>query len=106
MFTVHVALDVKPERVDEFLDAIHTNASASVREEVGCEHFDVIRDAEVPTRFYFYEIYRDRHAFEVVHRGAAHYADWLAAEERCLIEGSKVVTFGELLLPRLVLEAP
>ena len=34
-FTVLVTLDVRPDRIDEFLAAITTNAKASLRDEPG-----------------------------------------------------------------------
>ena len=62
-YTVMVTVDVRPDRIDEFLAGITTNAIASLRDEPGCLAFDVHRDLHTPTRFYFYEIYTDENAF-------------------------------------------
>jgi quinol monooxygenase YgiN len=56
MYTLSVTLDVHPDKVDEFVDAISVNAAA-LRDESGCLVFDVHRDVENPTRFYLYEVY-------------------------------------------------
>jgi autoinducer 2-degrading protein len=84
MFTVIVTLDVRPDRLPEFLDGIAANARASLRDEPGCLRFDVHRVNEEPNRFLLYEIYRDEHAFFQAHRAAAHYADWLEVVDRCV----------------------
>ena len=57
MFTVMVELTVLPERLDEFLVGIRTNAHASLRDEPGCIRFDLHRAIDDPARFFFYEIY-------------------------------------------------
>lgn len=88
MFTLFVTVDVRDDKIDEFLDAITTNAAASLRDEPGCLVFDVHRDNETPTRFYFYEIYTDEDAFHTGHRGAPHYAAWQDAAKVCLVDGA------------------
>jgi autoinducer 2-degrading protein len=94
MYTLFVTLDVHPDKLDDFVDAITTNAAASLREEPGCLAFDVHQDIQTPTRFYLYEIYVDEDAFEVAHRGAAHYARWREAAKVCVVEGSHKNTFA------------
>jgi LDH2 family malate/lactate/ureidoglycolate dehydrogenase/quinol monooxygenase YgiN len=86
-FTVMVTLDVLPERIDEFIAGITTNAIASLRDEPGCLAFDVHRDNATLTRFHLYEIYADGDAFAVAHRSAPHYAAWQNIASHCLIEG-------------------
>lgn len=89
MFVVSVEVDVLPHRVDEFVEGISANAEASLRDEPGCWHFDVVRSLDDPLRFEFFEIYSDREAFEVGHRSAPHYQDWLLVVERCLAGGPR-----------------
>lgn len=98
MYTVFVTLDVREERMDEFTEGILANARASLADEPGCLRFDVHRSATEPTRFHFYEIYRDRQAFENEHRSAAHYAEWRKVVESCVIPGSHHNAYGEPLL--------
>ena len=92
MLTVMVDLLVRPDRLDDFLAAISRNADASVRDEPGCLRFDVHRSLEDPLRFLLHEVYRDRDAFELEHRTAPHYAEWLDAAQRCL-DGQRCTTF-------------
>ena len=94
MYTLFVTLDVHAETIDEFVDAITTNAAASLRDEPGCLTFDVHQDAQTPTRFHLYEIYVDEDAFRIGHRGAPHYARWQEAAKKYVVAGSHHNTFA------------
>lgn len=65
---------VKPESVDAFIEATRENHEASVRER-GNRRFDVLRDAEDPTRFVLYEAYVDA-AAAAAHKQTPHYLAW------------------------------
>jgi autoinducer 2-degrading protein len=85
MIILHVALQIKPEHVSEFLEIARYDAEHSERDEPGCLRFDVIQDRDDENRFYFYEVYRDEASLEA-HRQTPHfklYAEkvqpWLAA---------------------------
>jgi autoinducer 2-degrading protein len=85
MIILHVAIQVKPEHVTEFLEIVRYDAEHSEKDEPGCLRFDVIQDRDDGNRFYFYEVYRDEAALEA-HRQTPHfklYAEkvqpWLAA---------------------------
>jgi autoinducer 2-degrading protein len=90
MFTVIVTIDVRPDRIGEFLDGIAANARASLRDEPGCLRFDVHRLNEDPNRFLLHEIYTDEQAFYEAHRAAPHYADWLGVVDRCVLSKSNL----------------
>lgn len=94
MYTLFVTLDVHPDKVAEFVDAMTVNAAASLRDEPGCLAFDVHQDVETPTRFYLYEIYSDEDAFRVAHRGASHYARWQDAAKAVIVPGGQHNTFA------------
>jgi (4S)-4-hydroxy-5-phosphonooxypentane-2,3-dione isomerase len=94
MYTLFVTLDVHPGRLDDFVEAIATNAAASLRDEPGCLVFDVHQDIEAPTRYYLYEVYIDEDAFRVAHRGAPHYARWQEAAKACVVDGGHKNTFA------------
>ncbi len=94
MYTLFVTLDVHPDKVDQFVDAMTVNAAASLRDEPGCLAFDVHQDAETPTRFHLYEIYVDEEAFQVGHRGAPHYARWQEIAKEVVVPGSHTNTFA------------
>jgi autoinducer 2-degrading protein len=106
MFTVIVNLTVRPDRVEEFLDGIHANALASVRNEPGCLRFDVHRSTEHPHRFVLYEIYDSPGAFYTQHRNEPHYVAWRAVASRCVEPGGQVNTFAVPAFPDDVPEAP
>ncbi|MEU6786161.1 putative quinol monooxygenase [Nonomuraea angiospora] len=85
MFVVIVQLQVRPDRLEPFLDGIRANARAT-RDEPGCLRFDVVRRDDDPHRFVLYEIYRDEAAFFTEHRAAPHYAAWRQVAEACVTE--------------------
>ena len=93
MLTVIVNLQVRPDKADDFLDAIHENPVATLNDEPGCLRFDVHRSTEDPHRFILYEIYRDEAAFYEEHRSTAHYRTWRAVAAEYVIRDSHVNTF-------------
>jgi (4S)-4-hydroxy-5-phosphonooxypentane-2,3-dione isomerase len=74
MLVVFVYVHVKPEFVDAFKAASIANASRSVQEP-GIARFDVIQQADDPTRFVLMEVYRTQEA-TVAHKATEHYAAW------------------------------
>lgn len=74
MLVVHVQVRVKPESIDAFKAATLANARASVQEP-GIARFDVVQQADDPTRFVLVEAYRDA-AAPAAHKETAHYALW------------------------------
>ena len=69
---VHVRC--KPGTEDDFAEASMANAAASVLEP-GNLRFDVLRDAEDPTRFLLVEVYADAEG-PVAHKARARTAQW------------------------------
>ena len=74
MLIVHVFVHVKPECVAAFEAASLENARNSILEP-GIARFDVIQQADDPTRFVLVEVYRTVEA-TVQHKESAHYARW------------------------------
>ena len=74
MQIVLVHVHVKPEFVEAFKRASFENASNSVKEP-GIARFDVIQQADDPTRFILVEIYKTAEA-PAAHKETAHYAAW------------------------------
>ncbi|MEQ7739968.1 putative quinol monooxygenase, partial [Escherichia coli] len=102
MYSLWVTLDVKPEGREEFLKAIRDNAQASVRDEPGCLRFDILELDTGANRFAFYEIYRDRAAFERDHLSAPHFLAYREVATRTVVPGSQkdiggplVASFGD-----------
>ncbi len=74
MFIVHVNIRVKSEFLEPFKQATLANSRASVQEP-GVARFDVVQQADDPTRFVFVEVYRDVQA-NAAHKETSHYATW------------------------------
>ena len=74
MLIVHVFVHVAPEAIDAFRAATLANARNSVLEP-GIARFDVIQQADDPTRFVLVEVYRTVED-TVRHKETAHYAAW------------------------------
>jgi len=74
MIIVQVQVQVKPEMVDAFINATIENASCSIKEP-GVARFDVIQQADDPTRFILVEVYRTPDD-PGKHKETAHYQKW------------------------------
>ena len=85
MIILHVTVQVKPEHVSEYLEAVRHDAEHSEKDEPGCLRFDVVRDNDDPDHYLFYEVYRDDDAF-ATHRDSDHFARWREAADVCLSE--------------------
>jgi autoinducer 2-degrading protein len=83
MNMIMVRLEVKPDRLDDFIALVTFNATQS-RKEPGNLRFDVVRSIDSPTRFALYEVYRDE-ASMLAHQATAHYARWRAEIEGLLV---------------------
>jgi len=94
MFIVHVHVRVKPECIAAFKTATLANARASVREP-GIARFDVVQQAEDPTRFVLVEVYRDA-AANAAHKETAHYRAWRDAVEPMMAEPRTRVVFNNI----------
>lgn len=74
MYIVHVFCHAKAEHVAEFKAACVANARSSVQEP-GVARFDVVQQADDPTRFVLIEVYRTPDD-PARHKETAHYAAW------------------------------
>lgn len=80
MYAIFVTLDVKPDRLEQFLAAGLADGRGSVRDEPGCFRFDVLKDQTNEHRFYLYEVYRDEAAFKA-HMQTPHFQQWREATQ-------------------------
>lgn len=71
-----VHIQVKPDRVGDFLDAFRINYEGT-RKEPGNLRFDVLQDPDDETRFSIYEVFVDEAAVDA-HRNTEHYAKTVA----------------------------
>jgi (4S)-4-hydroxy-5-phosphonooxypentane-2,3-dione isomerase len=91
MHLVHVHIHVKPEFVEGFKQATLENAAKSVRE-AGNIRFDILQQAEDPTRFVLVEIYRTPEA-SAAHKETAHYKLWRDAVMKMMAEPRQGIRF-------------
>jgi autoinducer 2-degrading protein len=84
VYIVHVFIHVKPECVDEFREVSIENARLSLTEP-GVARFDVIQQADDPTRFVLVEVYRSDTA-PAEHKQTDHYNTWKDRAEKMMLE--------------------
>lgn len=84
MQIVHVHVHVKPEAIEAFKQVSVENARESVKEP-GIARFDVVQQADDPTRFVLLEVYRTPEA-PVAHKETAHYLKWRDAVASMMAE--------------------
>lgn len=94
MLIVHVFVHVKPDCVEAFKTASLENARHSVREP-GIARFDVIQQADDPTRFVLVEVYRTVEA-TAQHKETAHYAQWRDTVAEMMAEPRSSVKYTNL----------
>jgi quinol monooxygenase YgiN len=94
MLIVQVQVHVKPDCVDAFREATLVNARNSVQEP-GIARFDVLQQADDPTRFILIEAYRDTGA-PARHKETAHYAAWRDAVASMMAEPRTSLKFANL----------
>ncbi len=98
MLIVHVHVHVKAECLEAFKQITLENARASVKES-GIARFDVVQQADDPTRFVLVEVYQTGDA-PTKHKETAHYAKWrdtvvpMMAEPRSRAEYREVFWTG------------
>jgi autoinducer 2-degrading protein len=94
MLIVHVHVRVAPDHVAAFINATRANATASLQEP-GIARFDVVQDAEDPTRFVLVEAYRDTEA-PARHKETPHYAVWRDTVAPWMAEPRRSTKFSEI----------
>lgn len=94
MHILHVNIHVKPEFVEAFKTASAENARNSVRE-AGVARFDVIQQADDPTRFVLVEAYRSP-AAHAAHRETRHYQVWRETVEPMMAEPRQALKYASV----------
>jgi (4S)-4-hydroxy-5-phosphonooxypentane-2,3-dione isomerase len=74
MHVTLVQVHVKPERINDFIEATKRNHEASILEP-GNRRFDVLQAPDDPARFILYEAYADP-AEAAAHKQTPHYLSW------------------------------
>ena len=99
MLIVHVHVHVKAECMEAFQKATIENARQSVKES-GIARFDVIQQADDPSRFVLVEVYRTKEA-PAQHKETAHYAAWRDAVAPMMAEPRTSVKYSNIYPPDL-----
>ena len=94
MLIVHVHVRVKAESIEAFKKITLENARESVKEP-GIARFDVVQQADDPTRFVLVEAYRTATA-PVAHKETAHYAKWRDAVAPMMAEPRSSVKYASM----------
>lgn len=94
MLIVHVHVSVKPEYVEAFEKATIDNATCSIHEP-GVVRFDLVQQADNPTRFIIVEIYRTAED-SAKHKETDHYKKWRDAVEPMMAEPRRSVKYKEV----------
>ena len=75
-YTLVVSVEIKEDRIQDFLKVIEEDAIGSrTKEGGGCLRFDVIRDKGASNKFTFYEVYKDE-AAALRHKEFPHFKIW------------------------------
>ena len=74
MLVTIVHVTVKPDYIDDFIEASRLNHELSVTEP-GNRRFDVLQSADNPTQFVLYEAYENA-AEAAKHKETNHYKQW------------------------------
>jgi quinol monooxygenase YgiN len=94
MLVVHVHVHVKPDSIEAFRTATITNAKQSVQEP-GIARFDIVQQADDPTRFVLIEAYRTPDA-PARHKDTAHYHAWRDAVAAMMAEPRTSVKYSNV----------
>lgn len=94
MLVVLVQVHVRPEFVAAFKQATTENARHSLHEP-GVARFDVLQQADDPTRFTLVEAYRSPQA-PAAHKETAHYATWRDTVAPMMAEPRTSVKYGNV----------
>ena len=84
MLALQVYIKVLPEKIEEFIQVTRANCENS-RKETGVLRFDLYQQADDPTRFTLFEVYRDLDG-QAEHKLTDHYKTWLRAAEPLMAE--------------------
>jgi (4S)-4-hydroxy-5-phosphonooxypentane-2,3-dione isomerase len=96
MYIVIVHSHIQPQHVERFREITIRNAEAS-RREAGCVRFDVLQQADDPTRFTFIEVFESEEA-GAIHRESEHFKQWLEEAVPLMVEPRTRVIYRDVSL--------
>ncbi|HSO13895.1 MAG TPA: putative quinol monooxygenase [Anaerolineales bacterium] len=96
MYIVVVHSHIQPGQVERFREVTIQNAEAS-RGEEGCVRFDVLQQADDPTRFTFVEIFKSKEDGSR-HLATSHFKKWLEEAVPLMVEARTRVIYHDVSL--------
>ncbi len=94
MHVTLVYVKVKPDHVEDFIEATRLNHEASIQE-AGNRRFDILQSAEDPTGFVLYEAYTSGED-AAAHKQTKHYLAWREAVAPWMAEPRQGVPYKGL----------
>jgi autoinducer 2-degrading protein len=94
MYIVEVYVQVKPEFVNAFRNAVLDNARNSAQEP-GVARFDVLQESEDYSRFALIEVYRTPED-ALKHKETTHYARWRDVVEEMMVKPRSSVKYNNV----------
>ena len=85
MYVICVTVKVKPDFVQQFIDASLLNQRGTRTTEPGNVRWDVLQAEDDPTRFFLYEAYHTKDDF-TKHQQTQHYLSWKTAVQDWMAE--------------------
>lgn len=92
MIVTCVYVHVKTEGINAFIEATISNHKESVKEP-GNLRFDIIQQADDPSRFMIYEAYESEEA-AANHKNTAHYLNWRDAVKDLMAEPRQGIRYN------------
>lgn len=84
MVILHVHIQVKPDRLEEFLVEGKAHAGGS-SQEPGCVHFELLQQVDDPTRWMLIEVFKTEEDMRI-HHDTPHFARWAKNVPDLIIE--------------------
>ncbi|MGD8568550.1 MAG: antibiotic biosynthesis monooxygenase [Gammaproteobacteria bacterium] len=94
MYVTLVHVSVKPENIDDFIEATRVNHEHSVNEP-GNMRFDVLQSPEDPAKFVLYEAYQTKDD-AAAHKDTQHYLTWRETVADWMAEPRQGITYNGL----------
>lgn len=91
MYSIMVAINVKPGCREAFIEASITEAKGVISEEPGVFQWQMLVDESDPNRFYFFEIFRDEKAAKD-HWETKVFKTWWNAVEKMFHDNKRICT--------------
>ena len=95
MHIVHVHVHIKPDQAGPFIAATKENAEKSAGTEQGVARFDILQQADDPTRFVLIEVYRTPED-AAKHKETRHYNLWREVAEPMMAEPRARVVYKNI----------